>query len=296
LRGIAILSVLLFHGGFSSFSGGFVGVDVFFVISGYLMAGIILREIHAGTFSIAAFYERRIRRIFPALFLTILASLAAAVVLLVPVNLKEMADSAVAMTLFASNAFFWMKSGYFDGPSDYKPLLHTWSLAVEEQFYIAFPLLLLAIRRFGRSRFFFWLYAVCAASFALSVYETSRSPVAAFYLVPTRAWELILGRHRRVRRFTRLDAFPLAQHLRIRRTSADRGECPRLRQAFPVSRSTRPRADGWRRLADLHGDDWRHRRAAPAEREGPGVRRVDFIFALSVALAPDRSGEGISDS
>jgi peptidoglycan/LPS O-acetylase OafA/YrhL len=193
LRGVAVLSVLLYHAGVSHFSGGYVGVDVFFVISGYLIATIILREIENQTFSVARFYERRIRRIFPALFLTIGLTGAAAGLLLTPAHLKATAESAVGVTMFVSNLLFWRESGYFDALADAKPLLHTWSLAVEEQFYILFPLVLIAIRRFGRSRFGLWLFICAFASLALDVYATYTRPVAAFYFAPLRAWELIVG-------------------------------------------------------------------------------------------------------
>jgi peptidoglycan/LPS O-acetylase OafA/YrhL len=193
LRGVAVLAVLLFHGGFAQFGGGFVGVDVFFVISGYLIASIVLAEIRRGTFSIGRFYERRIRRIFPALFLTLGLTVVAAAVLFEPTNFKQVAESTIAVSLFVSNVLFWRQAGYFDSGADQKPLLHTWSLSVEEQFYLLFPLALLLIRRYGRSRFPLWLGLGALASLALSVVATRHSPVAAFYLAPTRACELLLG-------------------------------------------------------------------------------------------------------
>ena len=136
LRAVAVLSVLFFHSGFGVFSGGYVGVDVFFVISGYLITTIIVREIAAGDFSIRAFYERRFRRILPALVAVVLASLIVGCLLLPPDSVVELGRSAVATALFSSNIFFYMESGYFDAPAELKPLLHTWSLA-------AFPLRLL---------------------------------------------------------------------------------------------------------------------------------------------------------
>ncbi len=214
LRGIAVLSVLLFHARVSRFSGGYVGVDVFFVISGYLITSTILPDIRAHTFSIAAFYERRIRRILPALFLTILLSAAAAAFLLIPANLKALSDSIVAVALFVSNVRFWRDSGYFDAPAEHKPLLHTWSLAVEEQFYILFPLFLIGVRRFGRSRFALWLSVAAIGSLALSEYATRYMPVAAFYLAPARAWELIVGA------LVACDALPAAVHARTRNVAA----------------------------------------------------------------------------
>ena len=137
---MAVIPVVLFHGGFSWLSGGYVGVDVFFVISGYLITSIILTEQSQGRFSIAAFYERRARRILPALFLVMLACLPFAWWWMTPHHLKAFAQSLVATTLFAPNVYFFLKSGYFEADADEKPLLHTWSLGVEEQYYIVFPL------------------------------------------------------------------------------------------------------------------------------------------------------------
>ena len=147
LRAVAVLSVLAFHIGLSRFAGGFVGVDVFFVISGYLISSIIFAEISASRFTIIRFYERRIRRIFPALFAMLAVSSIAAVLYLLPSELIDYAKSMLAATSSASNFFFWRHSGYFDAPTS-KPLLHTWSLAVEEQFYLTFPIFLLLVRRF----------------------------------------------------------------------------------------------------------------------------------------------------
>ena len=157
LRAIAVLAVVLFHAGFASVRGGYVGVDVFFVISGFLITGIMLREFQTDSFSIARFYERRVRRIFPALVVTIVLTLAVGAALLSPEKFANLGRSTLAVAVFASNMFFWKQSGYFGPPAGQIPLLHTWSLAVEEQFYIAFPLLLLFIRRFGGRRFGAWL-------------------------------------------------------------------------------------------------------------------------------------------
>jgi len=193
LRAIAVLAVLLFHTEVPGFSGGFVGVDIFFVISGFLITSIILKEINAGTFSIANFYERRIRRIFPALFPVILFSLAVGAYLFDYKAFKDLGQSITATTLFSSNILFWRESGYFAAPSLQKPLLHTWSLAVEEQFYIFFPLALLAINRFLKQKYFAWVIVAFILSFAASVYGVYKAPGATFYLVPTRAWELMVG-------------------------------------------------------------------------------------------------------
>ena len=192
LRAVAVISVLVFHIGLSRFQGGFVGVDVFFVISGYLISSIIFAEINASRFSIVGFYERRIRRIFPALFAMLAVSTVAAALCLLPSELVDYAKSMLSATCSASNIFFWLHSGYFDAPTS-KPLLHTWSLAVEEQFYLTFPLLLLLVRRvFPRS-----LRAVVGVLFAGSLIAACivvrRDPDTAFYMPYTRAWELLLG-------------------------------------------------------------------------------------------------------
>jgi len=193
LRAIAVLSIVLYHVGIEAFPGGYVGVDIFFVISGFLITSIIVREIDAGEFSIARFYERRVRRILPALIATLVATLGAGLVLAGPAQLVELGKSAAATTVFSSNIFFYLTAGYFDGPSEHKPLLHTWSLAVEEQYYILFPFLMLLIaNRFGR-RYAPWLVGLAVASFAACVAVTALDATAAFYLIPFRAWELMIG-------------------------------------------------------------------------------------------------------
>lgn len=198
LRAVAVLPVVAFHLDLSFAPGGFVGVDVFFVISGYLITSIIAREIDGDVFSLARFYERRIRRIFPALFVMIAAVLALAPLVFMPVDLAEAAQSAAAATLFASNFLFFWEAGYFDAAAYGKPLLHTWSLAIEEQFYIVTPLLLMALARFGGGDGFvrrasLWILALTAFSLALSILTTTAAPTAAYYLLPWRAWELGLG-------------------------------------------------------------------------------------------------------
>ncbi|WFU04243.1 acyltransferase family protein (plasmid) [Rhizobium sp. CB3171] len=193
LRALAILPVVLYHAGIPGFSGGFVGVDVFFVISGFLMASLISGEVARDDFSIVRFYERRIRRIFPALFAVLAASSIAAWLLLMPVELEYFARSVKAAALFTSNIQFEKESGYFDIGAQLKPLLHTWSLAVEEQFYILFPLLLLAVNRFARRYTVPILLGLLIASFAASAWTVFRTPAAAFYLLQFRAWELLIG-------------------------------------------------------------------------------------------------------
>lgn len=193
LRAVAVAPVVLFHAGFEIFSGGFVGVDVFFVISGYLITGIILDEMRAGQFSVLGFYERRARRILPALFVVMAFTLTASWFLLLPIDYQSLAKSALATTAFASNLYFWRQAGYFAGPSDMVPLLHTWSLSVEEQFYIGFPLIMLLLLRWKQKILALITIGATLASFALSVWAVQTYPSAAFYLIPTRAWELSLG-------------------------------------------------------------------------------------------------------
>jgi peptidoglycan/LPS O-acetylase OafA/YrhL len=190
LRAVAILPVLLFHLNFPFVEGGFVGVDIFFVISGYLITRILCDDLEGGSYSIARFYERRARRILPALFVVLAAS---GFIVLVPHDLVALGQSVVATLLFVSNILFLNQVGYFADPAETKPLLHTWSLAVEEQFYIVFPLLLAGLRRFGR-RITVWVcFAVCLVSFGAGVWLVQKNQAAAFYLAPTRVWELLIG-------------------------------------------------------------------------------------------------------
>lgn len=193
LRAIAVLPVILFHAGFELFSGGFVGVDVFFVISGYLITGIIVEEHAAGKFTIANFYERRARRILPALFVVMAVSIPFAWVWLTPADLKDFAQSLVAISLFGSNILFWRESGYFATAAEFKPMLHTWSLAVEEQYYLLFPLFLMLIWRIGKARVMVVIGVIAVGSFAIAQWGAIHRPTAAFFLLPTRAWELLLG-------------------------------------------------------------------------------------------------------
>lgn len=193
LRALAVLPVLFFHADWPGFDGGFVGVDIFFVISGYLITGILLREAEEGRFSIAAFYERRARRILPALFAMILAVAVAAALLMAPSDFGDAGASIVSNAFFASNFFFWSSAGYFEAAADTKPLLHTWSLAVEEQFYLFLPLLVWALHRRARHWLKPLLVLLMLASFALAVRAVAVAPEDAFYLPHYRAWELLLG-------------------------------------------------------------------------------------------------------
>ncbi|WP_313332534.1 acyltransferase family protein [Comamonas sp.] len=192
LRAIAVGSVILFHAGLSrQLPGGFFGVDIFFVISGFLIGRILFSEIAEGRYSLLRFYERRARRILPALFFVLLLSYGFARLLLTPLAFADFRNSLFATLGFASNIYFWLHSSYFEPASELKPLLHTWSLGVEEQYYILFPLLAFALRN---SRWRWAAIALCAsASFIWAVATVSAYPNAAFYLLPARAWELLIG-------------------------------------------------------------------------------------------------------
>ena len=197
LRAIAVLAVVLFHWDVQPFGGGYVGVDVFFVVSGFLITGIICRQLDAGTFTFTGFYERRIRRILPALYAMVLVVAVAAWFVLLPSQADGFARSVVAVIVFGSNILFWQETGYFDGPALSKPLLHTWSLAVEEQFYLVFPLMLCLfwIRPDVRTpiKATKLLILVAALSFGCGIWQLKVAPPAAFFLAPGRAWEFLLG-------------------------------------------------------------------------------------------------------
>ena len=193
LRALAVLPVILFHAGFDWFSGGFVGVDVFFVISGYLIATIIISEMAEGKFSIVNFYERRARRILPALFFVMAACLPFAWLWLPPNHFRDFGQSLVAVSTFSSNILFWLESGYFDTAAELKPLLHTWSLAVEEQYYILFPIFLILTWRLGIKWILILLSIVFLISLGIAHWGAYNSPTAAFFLLPTRGWELLIG-------------------------------------------------------------------------------------------------------
>jgi peptidoglycan/LPS O-acetylase OafA/YrhL len=194
LRAIAVLVVVFNHAGLSIFSGGYIGVDIFFVISGFLITGIIAREIRTNEFTVLKFYERRIRRILPALTVMVVFALLAALLLYDSGRFKSFAKSLLATMLFYSNINFWNEAGYFDAPSLLKPLLHTWSLAVEEQFYIVYPLFMYAIYNWARKFEKHILVAVGLLSLSLAVYTVGIKDVtSAFYLAHMRAWELLVG-------------------------------------------------------------------------------------------------------
>jgi peptidoglycan/LPS O-acetylase OafA/YrhL len=196
LRAIAVLAVVAFHFEAPAVYGGFVGVDIFFVISGYLITGIIQSEIRDGAFSFAQFYERRLRRLLPALYAMVALTAMPSFHYLLASERSEFFRSAAAVVTFTSNVFFWLQTGYFDHVAVEKPLLHTWSLAVEEQFYLALPLLVWGLMRFVRGGRVVpvALGALALASFALCIWlmRTDRS-AAAFFMSPPRAWEFLLG-------------------------------------------------------------------------------------------------------
>ncbi len=192
LRAVAVLPVLLFHAGLGC-SGGFVGVDVFFVISGFLIGSLIIKESDSGTFRYLNFWERRIRRLFPAMALVVLTTLAASAIWMVPEHFKSFGQSLIAQPLLISNFYFWRQTGYFETASEFQPLLHTWSLAVEEQFYLVFPPLILFLTRRGKGFAFKGLLALSIVSLAWSIYGTRYYPSFSFFLIASRIWELALG-------------------------------------------------------------------------------------------------------
>ncbi len=197
LRALAILSVVLYHAGIRWLPGGFTGVDIFFVISGYLIGGHIFSEVRAGNFSYLRFYQRRARRILPAFYVVLLFTIAAALLLLSPLEARQFGRSAFAATLSVSNILFWHGAKYFDTKSEFIPLLMTWSLGIEEQFYAIVPVLMVLLARLRRGFILPAVLAVCVVSLLLAQHQlASQSEAAfqaAFYLLPARAWELGVG-------------------------------------------------------------------------------------------------------
>tara|TARA_R110002096_G_scaffold44488_7_gene119548 strand:+ start:1984 stop:3960 length:1977 start_codon:yes stop_codon:yes gene_type:complete len=192
LRALAVLPVLFFHLGLSC-PGGYVGVDIFFVISGFLIGSLVIKEIEAGTFSLFNFWERRVRRLFPALALVIIASSIAGSIWLVPAHLREFGQSVISQPLLISNVYFWRQSGYFETAAEFQPLLHTWSLAVEEQFYLFFPLAMLLLMRKAKRFTGPLIWTLTIISFAWSIVGTFINPPFAFFITPSRIWELNFG-------------------------------------------------------------------------------------------------------
>ncbi|MGC4250702.1 MAG: acyltransferase family protein [Sphingobium sp.] len=198
LRAVAVVLVLLYHaqfriGGREVFAGGFIGVDIFLVISGYLIGGILLREMREGRFSLLRFYERRARRILPALYAMLLATIPAAWLLMLPGAMKDYGAALTGAVASASNILFWHEVSYDAADNLANPLIHTWSLGLEEQFYLLFPALLLLIHRHARRWMPHLLCGLCIASLLLAEIMTARAPDASFFLLPSRMWELAVG-------------------------------------------------------------------------------------------------------
>ena len=193
LRAVAVLPVIFNHAGFSFAAGGYLGVDIFFVISGFLITGILLSDLRRGQFSLFGFYERRARRILPALVAVVAATSFFCWIWMIPVQFLQFSKSIIAVTLFYSNVFFWQTNDYFAPAAEVLPLLHTWSLAVEEQFYLIFPLLLAAIWRFGMHRVWWFLLALAVGSLLVAEWGWRNAQSANFYLAFGRAWELLAG-------------------------------------------------------------------------------------------------------
>lgn len=192
MRAIAVIAVLVFHAFPQALPGGFLGVDIFFVISGFLITGIISRGIDAGSFSMMTFYQKRIRRIYPALLTVLISTLVAGFIILPPTQMHQLGWHLMGAAFFIPNLLLWGEAGYFDVNSSTKPLLHLWSLGVEEQFYVFWPILLLAVSRLRWRKA--WVMAfILAASLACNIYLGVHSPTAAFYSPLSRAWELASG-------------------------------------------------------------------------------------------------------
>ena len=213
LRAIAILSVIAFHAGIPALQGGFAGVDIFFVVSGYLIGGIVYREASANSFSFANFYQRRAKRILPALFGVLIFSYIVALLLLSPRELRQFAATALAAIFSSSNVQIWLTTGYFATSSQFNPLLMTWSLAVEEQFYALFPIALLFVVSRRRSLVPHAIALCSIFSFGLALWAVAHHPTAAFFLLPTRAWEIGLGTVLAVRSCDRQNQAPRSPFL-----------------------------------------------------------------------------------
>ena len=193
LRAIAVVPVVLFHAGWNVFSGGFVGVDVFFVISGYLITSIILEDRAQGRFSILQFYERRARRILPVLFFVLAVTFPFAWAFMSPTPYQDYMRSLAAASLFVSNVHFWETTGYFSEAAELRPLLHTWSLAVEEQYYLVFPLLMAALGTITFHKHLICFATIAILSLMLSEWGWRNHPDANFFFTFSRFWELFVG-------------------------------------------------------------------------------------------------------
>jgi peptidoglycan/LPS O-acetylase OafA/YrhL len=193
LRALAVISVIFFHADIVGFSGGYVGVDIFFVISGYLITSIILQQIQDQTFSLAAFYERRARRILPALFFVIFCCLPLAWIFLLPYDMQRFSGALITIPFFLQNFYFWRNNTYFEPSTDFSPLLHTWSLAVEEQYYLLFPFLLLFTRRYKKTTLL-WIIVFIVLIQLLMLQTLFADKLSfKFFMLPTRGWEMLIG-------------------------------------------------------------------------------------------------------
>lgn len=194
LRALAVIPVVLFHSGIQSISGGFIGVDVFFVISGYLITSMIVDQVGRGTFSYWDFYERRARRILPALSIVLIVVLSGGLLLLLPDQLMSTSKAALSTVLLNANHYFYSTTNYFSDDAEVQPLIHMWSLSVEEQFYMVLPILLVILMpRTSRRTLIAIVFALCVGSLLLSEVVSLYKPTMAFYWLPFRAWELGIG-------------------------------------------------------------------------------------------------------
>ncbi len=193
LRAVAVLSVLFCHANFTLFSGGYVGVDIFFVISGFLITSLIQKDLKTGNFNFVDFWERRIRRILPPLLIVVTFTLLAGWFLYLPSDYKNLGQQVAAQSIFVSNILFKTQAGYFDTENAVKPLLHTWSLAVEEQFYLFFPICFFLCWKYRQEKTFKYFTIFSIISFVAASFIVRNSPSSAFYLLPFRAWELLAG-------------------------------------------------------------------------------------------------------
>lgn len=195
LRAYAVILVVLFHFGITGFAAGFIGVDIFFVISGFLMTSIVIKSLDKGNFSLLNFYLARGIRIVPALFLVSTIVLILGWFLVLPTDYKALAKHTLSSINFFSNIVYWRESGYFDTDSHNKALLHTWSLSVEWQFYLVFPIIVALLYKIKKSRNFLLTFFILGTiiSFILSIIITAKNPSAGFFLLPTRAWEMLVG-------------------------------------------------------------------------------------------------------
>jgi Acyltransferase family len=290
LRAVAVMSVVLYHFGIvGALSGGFVGVDIFFVISGFLITGLIVADLKVGSFNLLAFYQRRIRRIFPAMLVVLAVSLVAGYFFLLPGDYTSLGVSAAYSAASLSNRYFLQNTGYFDRVADMLPLLHMWSLSVEEQFYLVWPLLLAAFFFIARKEAVIIAALICAVVIGglwLSVQRTGTDPKSAFFLAHLRAWELALG--------------ALLVFLPPLRKSVSRwkNELPTIIGValIAISVLTLSREHLWtergprvrRRRLDHLAARRRDPRRSHAVHSGDAVHWPDFLFAISLALAGAR--------